>query len=57
MITLELTQQEYKSAYQAIKDSSILSYDKEQYFRTLNIVLLKMIKSAYPDFCKNIGPW
>ena len=57
MIILELTDKEYQSVYQAIKEVAISSYNDGEYSRTLNVVLLKMIKSAHPEFCKNIGPW
>jgi hypothetical protein len=59
MITLELTESEYQSVYQSIKEASLWTYpkSKEQHQRNLNVVLLKMMKSRFPEFCKNIGPW
>ena len=56
---LELTETEIDSVYQSIKDASLWNYpDKDQqHVRNLNVVLLKLLKTRYPDFCKNIGPW
>lgn len=56
---IELTEDEFHSVYRSVKEASLWNYpDKEQkYVRNLNVVLLKLLKTRYPEVCKNIGPW
>ena len=59
MIKIELTQEEYESAYKAIRscaDSGAPSIWKKHYC-FLNRVLLEMMKAENPEYYKNIGPW
>lgn len=61
MITIELTEEEYKSVFTALKfcshDEMNYSTLWKEHYSTINIVLLKMMKSKYPEHLSNIGPW
>lgn len=59
LISITLTQEEYNSAYRAIRacaNSEIESVWKSHYL-ILNRVLLKMMKAENPEYYKNVGPW
>lgn len=59
LISIELTQQEYDSAYKAIRSCADAGSPSiwEPHYPFLNRVLLKMMKAEDPDYYKNIGPW
>lgn len=58
-ISIELTEDEYNSAYKAIRSCGNEGADSywRPHYRFLNRVLLKMIKAKDPEYCSNIGPW
>ena len=58
MVEISLTEEEYESAYRAIRSCADCGSPYwESHYRFLNRVLLKMMKAKDPDYCKNIGPW
>ena len=59
MITIELTQEEYDSAYKAIRSCADAGSSSvwESHYPFLNRVLLKMMKAEDPEYYKNCGPW
>lgn len=59
LISIELTQQEYDSAYKAIRSCADAGFPSvwEPHYPFLNRVLLKMMKAEDPEYYKNIGPW
>lgn len=59
LISIELTQQEYDSAYKAIRSCADAGSPSvwEPHYPFLNRVLLKMMKAENPEYYKNIGPW
>lgn len=59
LISIELTQEEYNSAYKAIRSCADASSPSvwEPHYPFLNRVLLKMMKAEDPEYYKNIGPW
>lgn len=59
MIAVNLTEEEYNSAYKAIRSCADAGSDSmwEPHYPFLNRVLLKMMKAKDPDYFSNIGPW
>lgn len=59
MICIELTEEEYNSAYKAIRSCADASSSSfwESHYPFLNRVLLKMMKAKDPEYFKNVGPW